>query len=209
MDHNIHGGEIWWREIIREIQRAKVFVFALSNESWRSQPCRRELEYAEKLGVPILPVRVGPLESMFIPLGEKQIIDYSGRTADAVVGLVAALTELTAHPYVPPNPLPEPPEVPFSYLYRIASRLGPNPISLDDQEELISKLRRKFKEEDDELARADIVKLMRELRERRELTVQSAREIDEVLTGVTAETPEDGATRLPPADHWRRAPGLA
>ncbi len=206
VDQQIHGGESWWRKIIREIQSAEVFVFALSNASWKSKPCRLELEYAEKLGIPVLPVLVGPLESMFISLAEKQIIDYSSRSADAVVALVAALTELTAHPVVLPRPLPEPPVVPFEYLFRIASVMGPQQISPDGQEELVGKLRRNLKDEDDELARADIVKLLRELRERRELTVQNAREIDEILAGVEATevtAPSSGATRLPPADHWR------
>ena len=206
VDQQIHGGESWWRKIIREIQSAEVFVFALSNASWRSKPCRLELEYAEKLGIPVLPVLIGPLESMFISLAEKQIIDYSSRSADAVVALVAALAELTAHPVVLPRPLPEPPEVPFEYLFRIASVMGPQQISPDRQEELVGKLRRNLKEEEDDVARTDIVKLLRELRERRELTVQNAMEIDEILAGVDAAkliSPSGGATRLPPADHWR------
>ena len=208
MDHQIHGGESWWREILNEIQSAVIFVFALSNHSWRSEPCRRELEYAEKLGIPVLPVQVGPLDSMFIPLAEKQIIDYRGRSADAVVRLVGALGELTARPIVLPNPLPAPPDVPFEYLYRIASVMGPNKISPDRQEELVGKLRRKLKEEKDEVARADIVQLLKELRDRRELTIQNAGEIDEILAIIESQhLPEldDGATRLPPADHWRRA----
>ena len=160
MDHQIHGGESWWREIIREIQRAELFVFALSNHSWRSKPCRLELRYAERLGIPVLPLQVGPLDSMFISLAERQIIDYRGRTADAVVRLVSALNELTAQPVVLPDPLPAPPEVPFEYLYRIAALMGPERISPEAQDSLIAQLRSKLKEEDDEVARADIVKLL-------------------------------------------------
>ena len=207
IDHQIHGGESWWREILREIRSAHVFVFALSEHSWRSRPCRLELIYAEQLGIPVLPVLVGPLESMFIPLAERQIIDYRDRSADAVVELVGALAELTARPVVLPDPLPEPPTVPFEYLYRIASVMGPDKISPDRQEELIGKLRRNLKNEEDEVARADIIKLLKELRDRRELTIQNAGEIDEILDGVEAKKvplPEEGATRLPPADHWRR-----
>ncbi|HEY0453715.1 toll/interleukin-1 receptor domain-containing protein, partial [Actinophytocola sp.] len=206
MDHQIHGGESWWREIITEIQQAQVFVFALSNHSWRSKPCRLELRYAESLGIPVLPLQVGPLKSMFIPLAERQIIDYRGRSADAVVRLVAALSELTARPVVLPDPLPEPPQVPFEYLYRIASVLGPDRISVDAQEELIIQLRRKLREEDDQAARGDIVKLLHELAARNELTVQNSREIEEILAAVPPETvpdPDDDATRLPPGDQWQ------
>jgi hypothetical protein len=203
MDHQIHGGESWWREIIREIQRAEIFVFALSNHSWRSKPCRLELRYAEKLGIPVLPMQVGPLDSMFISLAEKQIIDYRDRSADAVVRLVNALTELTARPVVLPDPLPAPPDVPFEYLYRIASLLGPDRITPEAQDHLISQLRSKLKEEDDEVARADIVKLLKQVAGRGELTVQNAREIDEILAGVIARSvpaQDGGATRLPPTE---------
>jgi hypothetical protein len=207
MDHEIHGGEQWWREIIRTIQYAEVFVFALSQDSWTSQPCREELRYAQRLGIPVLPVQVGPLHSVRIPIMETQGIDYRERSADAALALVAALTDLIARPVERPDPLPEPPGVPFEYLYRIAEILGPTPIAPDHQEAVIGQLRRKLKEEHDEVARADIVKLLRDFRGRSELTVGNAEEIDELLTGAEAaktHVPEDGATRLPPTEHWRR-----
>jgi len=206
MDHQIHGGESWWREIVQEIQRTEVFVFALSDHSQRSKPCQLELRYADQLGIPVLPLRVGPLQSMFIPLAERQMIDYRERTADAVIQLVIAIKELTAQPVLLPDPLPVPPEVPFEYLFRIARVMGPERITPDDQDNLIWQLRSKLKEEDDEVAKADIVKLLKELRSRGELTQQNAREIDEVLTRSVAqavEVPTDGATRLPPTEHWR------
>ena len=205
MDHQIHGGESWWREIIQEIQGASVFVFALSNSSWKSKPCRLELDYANELGLPVLPLQVGPLDHMYIPLAERQIIDFQNRTADSMVKLVTALTEMVARRVVLPDPLPAPPPVPFEYLYRIASVMGPNRITPERQEELIGTLRRKLREEDDQLARVDIVKLLRELKDRNEITVPNAREVDEILAGATtAPAPEDGSTRLPPADHWRK-----
>jgi hypothetical protein len=206
MDHQIHGGESWWREIIQEIQRTDVLVFALSDHSQKSKPCQLELRYADQLGIPVLPLRVGPLKSMFIPLAERQMIDYRERTADAVIQLVVALKELVARQVFLPNPLPEPPDVPFEYLFRIAKVMGPDRIAPEEQDNLIWQLRSKLKEEDDEVAKADIVKLLKELRERNELTQQNAREIDEVLGRSMAkeiEEPTDGATRLPPTEHWR------
>jgi hypothetical protein len=58
-DHQVHGGESWWREIIREIQGARVFVFALSNNSWKSKPCWLELGYVNDLGIPSCRCRSG------------------------------------------------------------------------------------------------------------------------------------------------------
>ncbi|MFD9700797.1 toll/interleukin-1 receptor domain-containing protein [Lentzea sp. NPDC059081] len=206
LDHEIHGGEQWWREIIGTIQQAKVFVFALSDASWRSKPCQEELDYAKKLGLPVLPVQVGPVHNLRIPIMETQAIDYRERTPEAVLALVAALADLASRRIVLPDPLPDPPAVPFEYLYRMAERLGPKPIPADDQELLIAQFRSKLRNEDDDVARADIVKLLKELRRRKELTVGNAEEVDSLLEAaerVVAET-EDGATRLPPTDHWRQ-----
>ena len=209
LDHEIHGGELWWREIIRTIQAARVFVFALSEASWRSVPCHAEFDYAQQLGVPVLPVQVGPLDNLRIPIMERQLVDYRERSADAIVSLAGALTELTARPRVLPNPMPPPPKVPFEYLYRIAELLGPQPISPERQEIIIGQLRRHLRTERDEVARADIVKLLREFRDRGEITNMNSREIDEILANVEPgegeELPE-GVTWLSAADHWRQHP---
>ncbi|MFE9750492.1 toll/interleukin-1 receptor domain-containing protein [Saccharothrix saharensis] len=209
LDHEIHGGELWWREIIRTIQAARVFVFALSEASWKSVPCHTEFEYAQQLGVPVLPVQVGPLDHLRIPIMERQLVDYRERSADAVVALAGALTELTARPRVLPNPLPPPPKVPFEYLYRIAELLGPQPIAPERQEIIIGQLRRHLRTERDEVARADIVKLLREFRERGEITNLNSREIDEILANVEPGAGEDlpeGATWLSAADDWEKNP---
>lgn len=207
MDHEIHGGEQWWREIISTILATKVFIFALSKGSWKSQPCQLELGYAKELGIPVLPVVVGPLPNMRIPILETQTVDYRQRTADAAFKLVVALSELSARPLVLPDPLPEPPKVPFEYLYRASELLGPNPIPLERQEDLIRELGRNLKREPDDVARSDILGLLRELRERTELTMANFRDIDAILTGADAAkipVPDGGETRLSPTDHWRR-----
>lgn len=209
LDHEIHGGELWWREIIRTIQAARVFVFALSQASWKSVPCHAEFDYAQQLGVPVLPVQVGPLDNLRIPIMERQLVDYRERDADAIVALAGALTELTARPRVLPNPMPPPPKVPFEYLYRIAELLGPQPISPERQEIIIGQLRRHLRTERDEIARADIVKLLREFRERGEITNMNSREIDEILANVETGEGEglpEGVTWLSAADHWQQNP---
>jgi hypothetical protein len=211
LDHEIHGGELWWREIIRTIQAARVFVFALSQASWKSVPCHAEFDYAQQLGVPVLPVQVGPLDNLRIPIMERQLVDYRERDADAIVALAGALTELTARPRVLPNPMPPPPKVPFEYLYRIAELLGPQPIPPERQEIIIGQLRRHLRTERDEIARADIVTLLREFRERGEITNLNSREIDEILANVgpgEGEGLPEGLTWLSAADHWQQNPVL-
>jgi hypothetical protein len=209
LDHEIHGGELWWREIIRTIQAARVFVFALSQASWKSVPCHAEFDYAQQLGVPVLPVQVGPLDNLRIPIMERQLVDYRERSADAIVSLAGALTELAAQKRVLPNPMPPPPKVPFEYLYRIAELLGPQPIAPERQEIIIGQLRRHLRTERDEIARADIVKLLREFRERGEITNMNSREIDEILAGVEPGEGEglpEGVTWLSAADYWQKNP---
>ncbi|WP_158845918.1 TIR domain-containing protein [Saccharothrix deserti] len=211
LDHEIRGGELWWREILETIRSARVFVFALSKASWKSLPCHAEFDYAQQLGLPVLPVQVGPLDNLRIPIMERQIVDYRERSADAIVSLAGALAELTARPLVLPNPLPPPPKVPFEYLYRIAELLGPRPITPERQEIIIGQLRRHLRTEQDEVARADIIKLLREFRERGEITNMNSREIDEILSKVEQGEVEvaAGATWLPAADYWRQAQAAA
>lgn len=208
LDHQIHGGERWWHEIIQQIQTAEVFVFALSKDSWQSRPCRAELKYAEELRVPVLPLLVGSLDSRRIEIAERQIVDYRERSADAVLELMSALDEIAATPWQLPDPLPMPPSVPFEYLHRISIRIDvQESILRETQEQLIDELRRRLRDENDQTARNDILQLLRQLRDRPEITVPHAAEIDAILQGTEAKSvppPADGATRLPPADHWRR-----
>lgn len=123
LDHQIYGGQQWWQEIIRQIHDAEVFVFALSNDSWQSRPCRAELTYALQLGVPVVPVQVGPVESLAISIAKMQIIDYRRRSAETALALVKAVTEACAQARQLPDPLPDPPEMPFEYLFRISTEM--------------------------------------------------------------------------------------
>src|SRR4051812_23840413 len=82
LDEELVGGESWWTTIIHEIRDCTVFVFALSDNSLSSKPCRAELEYARALERPILPVQVGPVENYRSDwIFSKQLIDYQQSTA--------------------------------------------------------------------------------------------------------------------------------
>lgn len=207
LDHQIYGGQQWWQEIIRQIQDAEVFVFALSNDSWKSRPCRSELNYALQLGVPVVPVQVGLVESLAISIAKMQIIDYRRRSAETALALAKAVAEACAQARQLPDPLPDPPEMPFEYLIRISNDMEMQEISPKRQGEVIAELRQRLRTEDDDGARNDILKLLAQLRVRNELTVPHLAEIDEILSGIgatKAPPAEGGATRLP-EDHWKRA----
>ena len=98
----------WWKEILRRIREADVFVYVASAASISSQACQRELKYALALGKPILPVRTadGPrVESLPAAIQALQLLDY--RTADKAVvfALAKALAEIPKSPRLP-DPLP-------------------------------------------------------------------------------------------------------
>src|SRR5262249_42762970 len=149
-----------------------------------------ELDYAEQLRVPVIPVQVGSLANLRIKkIAERQIIDYRDRSADAVLELRSALDEFAALPRQWPDPLPEPPSVPFEYLHRIAVRIDVQHLILPEaQGQLIDELRRKLRDENDRLARSDILHLLRQLKDRPEITVPHAAEIDTILQGTEAKS---------------------
>lgn len=56
MDDRVPGGEDWREETASAINKAKAVVCALSPDSLKSTWVRRELQFADKGGIPILPV---------------------------------------------------------------------------------------------------------------------------------------------------------
>lgn len=215
LDHQISGGQDWWQEIIQQIQSAEVFLFALSNDSWQSRPCRIELDYAEQLKIPVVPVQVGPLDNSMIKIAQRQIIDYRTRSPDAVIELIRVVTDLLTQPRRLPDPLPPPPEMPFEYLYRLEGRIrNVHTIPPEDQERAIAELRHKLKTEDDADVRTRILMLLEALRRREDvLTVHNAGEIDEILSQATKQpsaspAPDDRRPlantppREPPTGPW-------
>ncbi len=106
------GGEAWWRAILERIRGCDVFVVALSQNIIESTSCQAELQYAQALGLPILPVQVGPVDSTALnPLATVQAIDYRRPTPDTGMRLVGALRRERARLQPLPSPLPDEPPV--------------------------------------------------------------------------------------------------
>ena len=115
-DRDLTGGVHWWKGILEAIARSDVFVFVASRDAAQSVACRRELEYAVALGLPILPVATAPLAAIgpLPPFIESlQIVDYSKDTRAEAIKLARALSELPVRGALP-DPLPEPPPWPAS-----------------------------------------------------------------------------------------------
>ncbi|OBA71508.1 hypothetical protein A5641_02090 [Mycobacterium sp. 1554424.7] len=191
-DQELGGGDSWWNTILEQIRSCDVFVVALSNNWLQSKPSQSELRYAQALNRPILPVRIGDIDSMRVnPLAALQIIDYRNPTVDAGIQLVTAVHSLQAKPQPLPDPLPDEPPVPFGYITRLGNTLAEKELSPQQQLQLLVELRQGFDEDgDDPSARGDIAQLLRMLRLRHDVTYRTRTEIDNVLAEIEA---KDGA----------------
>lgn len=181
-DQELTGGEIWWQEILQQIRQCDVFVLALSNNSLRSKPCLAELSYAQALGLPVVPVQIGPVDSpRLVPVSQIQIIDYRNPTATVAISLVTALQDGAARRGELPDPLPEPPPIPYEYLLRLSIQIDSPVLPHTDQLAIVAQLRESLDIEDDSGVRADLSALLRKLRSRSDVTFRVASEIDAIL----------------------------
>jgi len=187
-DQELGGGDSWWAKILEQIRACDVFLVALSSNWLQSKPSQSELRYAQALNRPILPVRIGDIDSMRVnPLAALQIIDYRNPTVDAGIQLVTAVHSLTAKPQPLPDPLPEEPSVPFGYITRLGNTLAEKELSPQQQPQLLVELRSGLDEDgDDPSARSDIAQLLRMLRLRHDVTYRTRNDIDNVLASIEA-----------------------
>lgn len=190
MDQRLAGGEAWWRAILEQVRGCDVFIFALSQNSIESKPCQAELQYAQALDLPVLPVQVGPVDSMSLnPLATVQAIDYRHPTPSIAMRLSGALHRERAQRQPLPEPLPPEPPVPFEYLVRLYTTIS-NPAYLTppDQAAVVAQLQLGLREDGQhEAARNDIVTLLRKLHDREDVTYRTRTEVEAILTSVGAE----------------------
>lgn len=197
-DQELGGGDSWWAKILEQIRACDVFLVALSSNWLQSKPSQSELRYAQALNRPILPVRIGDIDSMRVnPLAALQIIDYRNPTVDAGIQLVTAVHSLTSKPQPLPDPLPDEPPVPFGYITRLGNTLAEKELSPQQQLQLLIELRSGLDEDgDDPSARSDIAQLLRMLRLRHDVTYRTRNDIDNVLASI--ESTEDAKAKPPP-----------
>jgi TIR domain len=206
MDQRLAGGDAWWRAILEQIRGCDVFIFALSQNSIQSKPCQAELQYAQALRLPILPMQVGPVDSMQLnPLATVQAIDYRHPTPSTAMRLSAALNRERARRQPLPSPLPDEPPVPFEYLIRLYTTIaGPDQLSPRDQATLVAQLQVGLREDGQhEAAAKDIVMLLGKLRDREDVTYRTRADVDAILASIGAESrPPPG-----PPPGYRPPPG--
>lgn len=181
-DHELHGGDPWWQDILQQIRNCDVFVLALSDNVLASKPCMAELGYARALKLPIIPVQIGPVGNIrATPVADIQVLDYTARTADDVLALLGAIYPSGAERAPLPDPLPHPPAVPFEYLVRLGSAITAAELSPQEQGKFVHQLRECLETEDDAGVRDDAHELLRALRRRPDVTYRNAEQIDRLL----------------------------
>ncbi len=202
MDQRLAGGDAWWRAILEQIRSCDVFIFALSQNSIQSKPCQAELHYAQALGLPILPVQVGPVDSMQLnPLATVQTIDYRTPTPSTAMQLISALNRTKAQRQPLPSSLPDEPEVPFEYLIRLYTTIaGPDQLSPRDQAALVAQLQVGLREDGDhDAARNDIVVLLTKLRDREDVSYRTRTDVEAILASIDSRSATSSTSEASPA----------
>jgi hypothetical protein len=182
LDREIGPGEQWWREILGQIRDCEVFIAALSENWEQSRACKAELGYAQDLGVPLIPVQIGPLKSMVLNrVGHLQIVDYRVPTADTGITLTTEVRLKKDRRQPLTLPLPDEPPVPFEYLMRFNTQLDQS-LGPREQEAILNELRTDlYVDGRDEVARKGITLLLGRLREHHDVTALIQQQVDALL----------------------------
>jgi len=180
-DQELQGGQNWWDNILENIRRSDLLVFALTPQSIDSYPCQLEYTYANALQKPILPVVLSEgINYNLLPviLQERQIVNYSKRDIDTYKKLASAIRSLPPTPPLP-VPLPAPPAIPLSPLAPIRSAIDSPTLGYEQQVALVHQLKGYLNHPD---YGSDARELLNRLSQHPTLFASVFREIQGVLT---------------------------
>jgi len=180
IDHELTGGQAWWGHILENIRNCDCFLFALSTESLDSQACKLELGYAISLNKPVLPILIGDVSTNLIPkeLSRIQFVDYRQQDKPGFIALRKALASLPEAGSLP-DPLPQAPPVPISYLVDLNERIASTTaMSFEQQSALLIELKGQLRSCD---RTEDVYSMLHDFRRRSDLLASVAQEIDDIL----------------------------
>ncbi len=184
MDQQLTGGQEWWDLILTEIRACDVFVTVLTESFLKSEACRTEYHYALALHKTLLPVRLNDqidLDRISPELLKRQIVDYGGGNKAGILSLHKSLAAIDVSGALP-DPLPEPPDVPISYLARILDEISqPEVLSYDQQFSFLYRLRDHLRETGNAV---DVKKALNELGRRKDLYARVKEEMTVLLQEV-------------------------
>ena len=91
-DDELHGGDHWWAEILRQIVACDVFVYLLSNEAVTSPYCHAEFVEATRLQKPIVTVQIRDRTQLSAELSQIQYVDMKqGIDDDSLARLIGSI----------------------------------------------------------------------------------------------------------------------
>lgn len=189
-DKDISGGQSWWDDILSQIRNCEVYVFSMAKDAIDSTACMRELKYAEALGKAPLPVLIK--NDFSLPLAPRYIsnVQYADYTKSdhkkAIIDLIKSLSSITPTTTLP-DPLPEPPEIPISYLDTLKEKVDAPKLSRNEQISLVKTLESKLN--DPQIDDADVVLLLKRLRKHDDLLLATAEDIDHLLKRAQTQEP--------------------
>jgi len=186
LDQAISGGQEWWNTILEQIRMTELVLVAVSPAQLESVACRRELGYALALGKPVLPVILVQVPQQIVPpeLTVIQMVDFTKAPLAAAFDLTAALMQTVAAPPLP-DPLPEPPAAPISYLSEISARIEAPALTIGEQWQVVGSLKAGMAHTND---REAVLELVRRFRARDDLFVAPAEDLNEMLRRAGAAT---------------------
>lgn len=192
LDQELTGGQRWWDRILQQIRECDAVLVAVSPALTSSEACRRETDYAQRLSKPVLPVMVETVGADVLPpwLATLQIVDFRAADGAAAFSLAGAINQLPNAPDLP-DPLPDPPPVPLSYLGELAERIRHPNLSLDEQLAIVGKLKMGLSKPGE---RDAILGLITEFNDRDDLFRAAARELDSLVIRESAGPSETAAT---------------
>ena len=111
-DEGLHGGDIWWEEILEQIASRDIFIYVLSNDSVQSDYCQAEFTEARRLQKQIITVQARDRTGLTDELGDIHYINMANGVddADALTDLYRSVNKrMTKVSKRAPKPLWEPP----------------------------------------------------------------------------------------------------
>ncbi len=110
-DEGLHGGDIWWEEILDQIAARDIFIYVLTNDSVQSPYCQAEFTEARRLQKQIITVQARDRTRLTAELGDIHYVNMAGgvNDGDALTELIRAINKrMTKVPKRKPRPLWEP-----------------------------------------------------------------------------------------------------
>lgn len=210
-DEQLGGGDEWWQQILKRIRGCDVFLFALTDNSLQSRPCLAELSYAQALQKPILPIQIGPVESLRVtPLAAVEAIDFQNPNADSGIRLITAIQRARSRREPLPTPLPDEPPIPFAFLMSLGAAIAEARLGPQQQVSLLTDFRAAIDDDgDDPTTRRDITQLLRTLQSRSDLSGETRTGVAELLARLVSSPPMITRTTNRRTKRWLMAGAAA